>query len=200
MTKKQQPTAYIRIANGFGVLGYTSVFMQWLWLFATLILPLANNPSVREWLIPTASTPSEELPVLSPELPNAFQLLLIVLSFIFIIAVIAYLIKSVPKAIGQTGKTITQGSTKLVVSRVAHQRKLPAKEAKKLFERITWIMKLALLALPMLALTIPVEPPFAIEYLHVVVFGIFCGAWSLVWFALQFAVVRHAKIDLKKVW
>lgn len=200
MAKKSPNRPITKLANALGLFGYTSVLMQWLWLFATLLLPIANNPTVRYWIAPSASDPSEQLPVISPSLPEPVQYILIILSVIFIAGVIIYLIKSVPKAIGQTGKTITQGSAKIVAPHLIEKRKLPAKQEKKLFERITWVMKLAILAIPLLALLIPVEASFDIEYLHVVAFGLFCGAWSLFWFGLQFVVVRWFKLDLKKIW
>ena len=198
--KLKMPTV-TRLANTLGILGYTSCLIQWLWLFATQITPLIEDPNFREWFVPTQQTQNtDQLPVYAPQLPELLQYLLMILATIFIVTVIVYIVKSTPKVIGKTGRKVTQGSAKVVMPHIVHNKKLPAKEKRKLFERITWIMKAIICAIPVLALFIPVNPPFAIDYIHVVAFGLFCAIFTVFWFSLQFIVVRKANIDLDKVW
>lgn len=189
-----------RVANVFGALGYLSCMIQWMLVFAVLVLPILASDGFRDIFIPTSSRPSQPTPPI--DLPGFLDIILIVISIIFTLAITIYIIVTIPKAIGRTGQKVTHTTAAIATTHiVAIQHKVPtAKQKKSLLEHITWSIKLLLLTLPLLLLFIPSSMTYELPREHLLFFGAFCALMSLLWFGAQYTIAKLGKLDTTVVW
>ncbi len=186
------------IVNTFGVFGYLSLIMQWLWSAVILATPLFSNEATRSIFLPEHTV--QPASTSSLELPEPLAWLFIVLAIVFSAAVIIYAVMAVPRTIGKTGRTITTKSAKVIVPHVTHHKHISKKREKALTERITWVVKLVLVIVPFLLLLVPPDSTLGLTHLVTLSVGGFCAVASLVWFATQYISARLAKIDARFVW
>ena len=186
------------IANIFGTLGYMSLIVQWLWAGLTLGFPLFASDEFRTVFLPEPTTPAE--PAVSVSIPEPIAIMFMVLALIFAIGITIYMIVAVPRTIGRVGKKVTVKSAEKIVPYVTHHKHISKKRKKTLLERITWSVKLALLALPILALLIPVSDDLGLAGEVVTGVGLLCAGFTLAWFGLQFLVAKLGALDPRDVW
>lgn len=190
----------LRIANGFGALGYLSCIIQWMLVFAILVLPLMEHEGVRDIFIPAhpaAPTPSGSL-----DLPPILQQALLVGATIFSVGIIVYAVAAIPRAVGKAGRKVTHEVAEVAVRQVEHIRPKPLTKTqhKTLAERFTWTIKLLLIVLPPLLLLIPVTLRYGLAREHVLIAGAFTASMSLLWFGIQYLVAYFTKLDQRDVW
>ncbi len=188
-----------QLANTLGTFGYMSLSVQWVWLVITTGMPLLSSSAFKDLFLPGQTT--EVLPAASLSVPEPIAVLFSVLAVIFAVGLTIYVIVSIPRVVGRTGKTVTTKSAQVILPHITHHKKVSEKRQKRLMERITWSMKIGLALLPLLALVIPLSSD-VLELSREVVSGvaIFCASATLLWFGAQFTVVRLAKIDSRDVW
>ena len=198
MKKSQVPR---RVANVFGALGYMSCVIQWMMVFAVLVLPVMENDSFRDLFMPSGSTHSTSAAG-TVELPPILQQLLVVVAVIFSVSVTVYALVAIPRSIGKAGRRVTHRTAEVAVQQISHiqHKPLSQKQQKTLAERLTWTIKLLLTLIPLALLLIPVTPRFAVTHEYVLVGGAFCGAVTLLWFGIQYIVSRFARLDPRDVW
>lgn len=199
MSKKSSTSWSLRIANTFGVLGYGSVLLQWLWMALTIVLPLLVGSQALDFFLPRETAPTAPIEA-GNDFSPVLQVIIAVLAVVFSVAVSLYALYKLPKSIGKAGKTITHTGAKVssdFVAKRAHYQ--PAQKA-RLMSNITWAAKFVLIALPLLALLLPTAEQFALNHLQVVVVGLFLSVWSLVWFIAQLILAHVAKLSSKTVW
>ena len=195
MTAK--PKKSLLIANTFGAFGYLAICVQWSWLAVTQAIPLISKSDAKDLFIPQA----QNLPAAPPAvaLPDAVQIVLIVIALLFSIAVSIYAIFLVPKTIGKVGRTITNSGAEAAASRIS-KSKPHTKAARRLKFRLTWTIKFGLITLPVLALMLPVGSEIALSHLQVMVTGLALALASLLWFILQAILVIAYKFPPKSIW
>lgn len=182
------------IANIFGTLGYMSLIVQWLWAGLTLGFPLFASKEFQTIFLPEPTTPVEPT-VSSVSIPEPIAIILMVLASLFAIAISIYMVLAVPRTIGKVGKKVTVKSAETIAPYVTHHKRISDKRKKTLLERITWSVKAALLALPVLALLIPVSSDLGLTNEVVIGVGLTCAGFTLTWFGLQFLVVKLGALD-----
>lgn len=188
-----------KVANVFGSFGYLSILVQWFWWIAVVVLPYLQDSSIKTLLLPSPAT--EHTAAVSPSLPFGFQLVLGTLALLFSIAVVIYAIYAVPRTIGKAGKSLTQKSAEITVNHVKfHHKPLTKAARKRLFEYLTWTVKLLLIVLPCVLLFLPTHNGVAIPHEVVLAFGAFCAGMSLVWFTIQYLISRFARSDARTIW
>lgn len=193
-----QRIAIHRTANVFGALGYLSCCIQWMLMFAVLILPFLQRDGIRSLFIPEQSQAVSVAAEVS--LPPFLQAIMVVAAVIFSVAVMVYALVSIPKAIGRTGSKVTHETAKVAVQQITHRKKLTEKQKKTFMERITWSVKLLIALVPLLLLLIPTTPQFDMSQEHILIAGVFCASMTILWFGVQFLIARIGKLDIARVW
>lgn len=187
------------VANTFGAFGYISCLIQWMLVFVVLVLPLLANDTFRNFFLPTHSSPSA--PAAQLNLPPFLQSVLLVGAIVFSLGIIVYAIVSIPRTVGRTGRKVTHIAADIAVTRVIQPHApMDKKQQKTLIERITWSIKLIMLALPLLLLLIPTTPRYGVTYEHLLLLGVYCASMTLIWFTLQYIVVHAVKLKPHDVW
>ncbi len=189
-----------RLANIFGAFGYLSCIVQWMMVFAILVLPLMESEGVRDIFLPSA--PATPTPSKIIDLPPIVQQLLLIGAVILSLSVIIYAFIAIPRAVGKAGRTVTHEAAKVVVRQVEHvqSRPLTKHQQKSLIERFTWSIKLLLVILPPLLLLLPVTLRYGLTHEHVLILGAFTASVSLLWFGIQYLIAHFAKLDERDVW
>lgn len=188
----------LHIANVFGTLGYVSVMFQWLWMLVVLATPILSSDFAAPLFLPSEnSTPVQPL---ATDIPGPIATIFMVLAVAFAISVTIYAVVAVPRTIGRSGQKVTQVSAQVVLPRLTHHRKITKKRQKTLLERISWSIKLVLLAIPVIALLAPVSAELGLEREVVVGFGLYCALMSVLWFGLQFIFARLARLPNDRLW
>ncbi len=189
-----------QIANTFGALGYLSCVVQWMIVFAVLVLPVMESDGFRQLFIP--SPPTTPAPDGGVDLPPILQQVLLVAAVIFSVGVIVYALMAIPRAVGKAGRTVTRKTAKIAAAQVARVQHTPLtkKQQKTLAERLTWGVKLLVVVAPPLLLLMPAAPRFDVSHEHIVIAGAFTACVSLLWFGIQYIVARLGKLDARDVW
>ena len=190
----------LTFANALGALGYFSCVFQWMLVFATLVLPIMQQDGFRDFFMP--SSPSTPMASEALNLPPFVQTILLVAAIIFSLGIIIYAIVAVPRAIGRTGSKVAHETAKAATNQIAHiqHKKLTARQRKTLTERLTWTVKLLLGVTPLTLLLIPIEPKFGVSHHHIIMAGVFCASMTLLWFGVQYLVVRFGRLNPRDVW
>lgn len=185
-------------ANIFGALGYLSLVIQWLWMGLVIGAPFVASDFFKNLLLPeTDPTPTDSI---SMNVPEPIGIIFMVLAVIFALGVTIYAIVAVPSSIARTGQKATLKTAQVIVPRITHHKHVSKKREKTLIERITWSVKLLLTLVPVIALSVPPDDIVGLSHSVVVGVGLFCGAATVVWFSLEFAIAKLGKIEPRNVW
>lgn len=190
-----------RSANVFGILGYMSVVIQWLWFSVTLLFPLISLLGLSNLFMPPSNQHAQpNTPAQAIDLPSPIEGLFVILAIIFTIGICLYAIFAVPRTIGKLGKAVTHRSAAVAIPHITHHREVTARKRKKLIEYITWSIKILLVVIPLCALLAPTPTSVGLEHAIVLVVGLGSGVWSCLMFGIQYLVVKIRHIDPEYVW
>ncbi len=199
MVKKQKGASWTqKIANFFGGLGYASLLLQWLWFGLTALFPLVANWDVKNSFLMHSSESTTAAPSASMAMPGWLGIVLTIFALVFTIGLTIFAIIAIPKTIGKTGRTVTQGTANLVIPKLEHHHKMTVPQKRKLRFEITWSVKLVLWLIPLAALLFPFQNPEGLTEDHVVVLSFFTASFTLFWFLIQFVIVKLAHISPDK--
>ena len=186
-----KPSKTKKAADTFGVLGYLSTILVWLWA-GVLILPwLLKLGPVKDIITPTqTSHPIEPLRVSYENPPEWVVFAVITVAFLIVLAGIWAALKT-PKRYVQSASKATHHTASSLVTHVGRNKKLPEKRRVFLTEQIVFIIKFSSLLLGLAiicaaAAWIPMPLPSGIT----VIVGAYLGFWPLLWFGLQFVCTR----------
>jgi hypothetical protein len=138
----------LHVANLFLALAYIIVTLQWLWVLA-IGLPPAINSGVFDTLKPQTRIFEESTPVNSSESSPVILLFAGIATLIFLLLTVYILVK-LPKTITKTGEKFVQQTTKVVLPLVSHHQEISSKKHRKLSLRITKMIQVILVLLPVL--------------------------------------------------
>lgn len=134
------------------------------------------------------------------DVPEPIAILFMVLALIFSIGISLYVVIAMPRSIAQTGRKITHKSAQIIAPRITHKKHISKKREKKLIEQITWSVKTILVIIPIMALVIPPADMIGLSHKIVISVGLFCAATTTIWFSLEFAIAKLARLDSLRVW
>lgn len=196
----KQPSSTLRIANAFGALGYLSCLMQWLWMLVIVIFPLFDSEAVRSFFVPSGSLDTNHTQPVA--LPPILQTILVAVALIFSVAIIVYAAISIPRAVGKVGKKMTHHAAEVVTHTIEQSRHapLPRKRKKMMIIRMTWAAKLLLIVVPLGLLMVPSPEINNLSSSVVLAFGVFCAAFTIIWFSIQLSIAKIARLDPQHVW
>lgn len=196
----------VKTANIFGALGYTNLVIQWLWAVLAVGLPYFQASRYVDTLFGNNTTPKPILPPpveLGDSTPSS---IVVIVVLIFSVAAIAYAIWAIPRSLGKTGAKITKSSaiatSDVIIKLQRHQKTQKDFDAQKvkMVIRISWLLKIGLIIVPVLLLLIPQETHSSISRYSAVLAGLFFACFSLLWFSLQFLISKLLRLDQSKVW
>lgn len=191
----------LRAANMFGAFGYIAILSQWLWMMVSLLSPVFNYEMVSDALFPDSGKATEQVAAVT--VPEPIGMLFVGFAIVFSISITLYALVALPKAIGRSGRSVTHKGADIVLPHIIHHKKhqsVSKKRQKTILERLTWTFKLALIAIPLAALIIPVSPELGLEQAVVIGFGVVCAGVSIFWFTLQLLLAKAAGIPAEKLW
>jgi len=202
-TKKLLKT---RIANAFGVLGYLSCTLQWLWvivLYSSLIQVIANffieNGTKQESLVSPINSSSlasgNDTNVIFAIISATVVCLFIVLSLYMIVKIPASIVKTTRNTIHKAAESATP-----LVSEIQNKKDTKARH-KKLSYQIVFVIKIILVVAPVIIC-------YFTRFLDKQIFsyngGIIISLWlaliSLTFFIIQYFLARLFLIDKKEIW
>ena len=187
-----------RLVNVFGSLGYTALAVQWLWSMLIISIPYVDNDSFRGYMMPAESS-STPTPLVT-DIPEPVATVLMLVVVLFAISISIYAIIAVPRSAGKAGGKATKVAVQAAVPKISKHKKLTKKERIGLSERLTWGVKALLVVLPLLLSLLPIHDAVPLDRDVVIAASILLAIISLLWFTLQFIVVKIYKIDPANVW
>lgn len=194
---KNVPGWHQSIVTVFGVFGYLSCALQWLWL-GVLFLPQLLSSEAKNLLLPPSSETST---------PTSFNLdgdgllitaLGIAVTLIVLIITVVVLIR-LPMGIAKTGNKVAKTAADTVLPVVTHHKKVSAKKRRMLTIRIIKIIKLLLVLLPMalLATAFIFDAPLPKELIFMI--GSILAIGSLLWFSLEYITARWLRVPVDRI-
>ena len=189
----------VKITNIFGSLGYLSMVFQWLWAGVTVALPYLHGVGADGIFMPDTSRIA---PTSTPvELPGPVQTIIIVLAIGLTLCLMMYALWTIPRSIGRTGKRVTQTTARVTVAHVkVNHKPLPKKRQRRLFEYITWAVKLIFISIPLIVLVFPTPASVTIDHGIILIVGVILFSWSFAWFALQRIMAKICHLTPEQVW
>lgn len=190
---------YQKLANVFGSFGYLAVILVWFWMSLILCWPYIQDSGLRDVFLPQQRISHTEIS--QPGLPQPLQIIIMVSAIIFSVGVCLYAIYAIPRTIGRAGKKATSAGTNTTLSHVAyHHKPLSSARKKRLYEYISWSIKLIMLLLPTLLLFIPPKSGGIIPHDVSLLVGAVLSGIALMWFALQYLIAKIARLDPQDIW
>lgn len=202
MPRTQKTSKSQKLTNIIGTFGYMSAGTQWLWAVATLALPYMIREGDDNIFLPTQ--PVEQAPTTvssSFMLPDFVSITIIVITVSLLIAFTLYVVLyKLPKTIGQTGHQFTKQTVKVALPHITHHKKLSKAREKRLNERITWLVKAVLIAVPLVASLITPPSDLELSHANVIVISVFLAVMSAVLFICQFTLSKLFRLDAESIW
>lgn len=193
--KQQSPHAQ-KAANFFGVLGYFSLLIEWAWVSCILLYPHLINGDL-QWMLP-ASNPSPAAPM-APTPASPVTMLIGGIITLLCLGIVAYVIYTMPRAVGKSGAKITHKTAATVVPVITRHKKIPKKLMKRLtFNTILCLKLFAIIVPAIVATAIPSSPILDSSVVLIVTF--FLAFWAFVNFSVQTLIAKIAKLDTELIW
>lgn len=128
-------------------ISYTSLVLEWMWVFIVGIPPL-----IKIGAFDILTTPAEPTATIPAEPLAASPLLTILVGAftLFILAVTVIVLVRIPKTIVKTGEKIVQQATDAVVPVVTHHKPLPAKKKLIISRRVKTALQISASLVPAL--------------------------------------------------
>ncbi len=188
-------------ANAFGALGYFSCALQWLWVVMLYIGYLFTIVSLT---IPTDTIPEIDavIPVNAHINPTWTIVLAIVLT-VFMVAVAIYSMIKMPATMAKTSKNIAHLAADAAVPLIikASHKKTTKKLRIKLTARIIFVIKIAIIFIPILLTIISryTSQP-QIDYLVSVTIILALAIFSIFSFICQYALAKFSNVRVSELW
>ena len=199
MTKPAKPTpkSHRLIVNGFGFLAYLHTIMLWAWVMI-LYLPLFLESETTQLFLGRAESAPAEPSQYNIPLPVA--LLIAGVTTVVMIVILVLLFWRMPRTIGRTGQKLVTKSATAAVPVVTHHKKLSSTQRVRLIERITWVVKLIIIVLPLLInlASFAVATPLPLEIVWTIAICLAIIASCL--FGLQALFARMYHVPAREVW
>ena len=196
----------VKTVNIFGALGYTNLVIQWLWAVLAVGLPYFQTSRYADLLFGDNHTQKPTIVKPTTEISHGTSTVMVIIVGIFSVAAIVYAIWVIPRSLGKAGAKVTKSSAIVTSDIIIKLRRHPkAQKASvtqkaKMAIRVSWLLKIGLMIVPVLLLLIPQESHSSISRYSAVLAGLFFASFSVLWFSLQFLISKLLHLDQTKVW
>ena len=185
------------LVNTFGVFGYISCMLQWLWAGIIFVPLLLENDTVRNLFLPAENTTPP--PASSLEPPSLIMMIVAIIVTVIVIGIAAVVLVRLPISIAKAGQKTVQATAQVILPVVTHHQKLPPKKKRLLTFRLIKIIKFSFCILPILLMNIVYFVDNEIEDGIVIFVAAIFGAGSLFWFAFEYLSAQWLKIPQEKI-
>lgn len=200
MQQRKRYGAKKGIANFFGSLGYLFCTLQWLWA-AMLYIGMLQSAT---WLVPEApDSKAEELPHFTFTLPSPLEMAIVVAVTVLMIALTAYALMKMPVGIVKTSNKIVHKTAETVAPAVikAQHRKDTKKLRVYITSRLMLAVKLLLIVLPVASTAASgLLEKQSIDYSIAMVVGCGLAVFTVVFFAIQYALAGLLRVKMAELW
>lgn len=183
-----QKSKTTKLADAFGILGYLSCMLLWLWA-ALLLVPWLSSLSSVKRIIIEQPAPAHPVAAQTNYMPPEWLLYLIVASVFFILLVsIVYVVK-LPGKTARSASRVTHVAAHRLALEMVHTPRPAKKRLFELTEAIVWAIKAVLVLVPVMVVAAAealVVVPFELSVVLAVT--LYLVSWPVVWFLLQFIV------------
>jgi len=186
--------------NFFGALGYLVCLMQWLWV---VLLYSSVVKSVALFFGSEANNTVSKSPVVFDYSSNLASVIVVVIITLFMTALSIYIIFKMPSIIVKTSKNAVRKTAESVTPLVlrAEHKKDNKKNHIKLSARITMIIKIILLVIPIIL-------AYTSQYIEKQDIDLFLAMYIMIWllfiaavfFGLQYLFAMILKIKKQEIW
>jgi hypothetical protein len=186
--KKTTHSWQIKIVNIIGAFGYLACLLQWLWVAMLYMNTIVGSGAWQFLTRPTPTTTVSSEPMIN--IPSGLAMIIAVVITFLVLIITIVIIWRLPRQVAVTGSKITKSTAKRTVPLIYKHKKLPEKQRKKLIERLTWSVKLLLVALPVILTLFSDSINLETSYDIAVTIGLFLAVSSIVWFGAQYISAR----------
>lgn len=183
-----------RLANFFGLLGYISIAMQWLWALLMVGYPLLMT------LISFSNqqTEAHTLPTFEFTFPSEVSFVIVIIVTIVMTLVGIGATFFMPKTIGNETAHLTQATAARVIPVITQNRRLSKKKRNALSVRIMLATKVAFALTPfLLVYLLPGNHP--LPYIVATTLAWICLGCTIIWFAFQYMTAFLQKRDFSQL-
>jgi hypothetical protein len=200
MEQKTKRNTKRNVANFFGAFGYLFCFLQWLWV---VLLYFSVIQSVILLVTPSADSHVEQTSAPIITLPSSLSMVILAVTVAVMIAVTVYAFIKIPTSIVKTGNKVVHKTaetmTPLVVK--AQHKKDTKKFRDKITAELILIIKLLLIVIPV-ALTVGsvLLAEQSVNYSIALIIGATFACFSVIFFAVQYALAGMLHVKLKDLF
>ena len=199
--QKNKKTRFVNLANTFGIFGYISVTIQWLWIFLLYTYPYITGEKQFSGIFFPNTDASARIQPLTINF-NISPVLTMIITFVVILIILTITIIAIirlPKEIGKTASQITHQTSDVIVPVVTKHKKISKKKRVTLSYKIINIIKALALIIPLLLIFW--TPKITYISTDILWFtSILLAALSLLWFSVQYTIASVVKIPKDLVW
>lgn len=196
---KTSPSVWKKIANAFGAIAYLLIAVQWLWLVATMVMPLVSTSPFREYALPQESHQAVNTLTLNMTMPPWAQAVVVALAVIFAIGVTVYAIYMMPVAISRASQATVKKAATVTVNHQTRHQKIKPQQKQRLQLRYLWVIKLLAILLPPSLSLLPTHYSLNLDHAVAIVTALFLASLSLGGLGLQVLVAYAAKVPVKEL-
>lgn len=195
MKQSQKQRIKRGIVTTFDSIGYLFCFLQWFWvalLYLAVIQPMMSP------IAPAQSEKVYQSPDIAFTLPDPVQTTIIAIVVVIMVVITLYALIALPKNIAKTSNRAVHRATNTLVPIAikAGHKKDTKKNRAVLTPKVLFVVKLALVALPILLTAASVFiDTLAIDYAVATVVGYSIATLSMVFFGLHYAAAKVFRIQ-----
>lgn len=200
MRQKPERTIKRTLSNVFGALGYLFGALQWFWavmLYFSVVQPFILFISSRD------SGQASQVPSFTFTLPGPVQVAIIIIVVVVMIALTIYMLIKIPMNIVKTSNKAVHRTTATMVPMVIkaqHKKDTPKVRVKMAAKLIIWA-KAAVITVPVvLTVASGLLGKQSIDYSIAVIIGCGLACFSVVFFAVQYAVAGLLRVKISELW
>lgn len=187
-------------ANTFGAIGYVFCSLQWLWV---IVLYFSVIQPALLLLSPPAPAQTQQLPSFTFTLPSQFELIIVAIVVVLMVALTSYVLIRMPLTIAKTGrKAVHKTTEKVMPLAIKAQHKKDTKRLRELLSvKIVFVLKVLLVSVPsILAIGSLLLEELPIDYLMIVIIASGLAAFSVIFFAAQYMFAVLFRVKLSDLW
>ncbi|MCB9820144.1 hypothetical protein H6796_02505 [Candidatus Nomurabacteria bacterium] len=186
------------IPNVFGVFGYFSVVIQWVWS-VVLYAPYFTNSQAADLFIPEKSSQPITTVASTEPTPTIVIVSVITISAVMMLLVTLALVR-LPKQFGKAMQKTTQSVAESVLPVVTRHKKISKKKKLLISEKIIRFIKLLLAILPTVIFLAPLPIETSLRFETAIFIAAVLAIISIIWFSLQYISAKLLRIDSKNIY
>lgn len=186
-----------KLADTFGVLGYLSAALVWLWA-VVLVLPwLMSLQNVKDFVSPSHEPHIQPLAITYQTPPQWAIYLIVAVAFIIVILGFVAAFRMPKQFVSSTSRGTHRVADKLALE-ITHHQHMPKRKIHEITETIVWLLKICLVFVPFIMISVVVIlVPTELDKGLAFGIGAYLTAWPILWFGLQYMTTLFDRTEEK---